>query len=215
MTVNADDETFEELVLQAARPVLVDFWATWCAPCRAVAPVVERLAVEWAGTVDVVKVDVDASPRTAERYGIRSIPTFGVFVGGKLAAEMAGALPESALRQLVDKAVPGMAPSTLNPRQLEQALKEGAVIAVDLRPAADFERRRIPGSVCAPADPEALDAFSLPDAVNADPRPVVFLCRSGKLSEALARRIHRERAAGAGYLGGGILEWEVSGRKLE
>jgi len=79
----ATDATFEQLVIESDRPVVVDFWATWCGPCRMVARETDKLAAKYQGAIDVVKVDVDANPATASRYGIMSIPTVAYFEPGQ------------------------------------------------------------------------------------------------------------------------------------
>jgi thioredoxin 1 len=93
---------FEREVLQADGLVLVDFWATWCPPCRRLAPTVEALASDYQGRVTVAKVDVDANPELAQRYGIQSIPTLILFRDGRAVDKRLGALPKDDLRQFVD-----------------------------------------------------------------------------------------------------------------
>jgi thioredoxin 1 len=91
------DATFDTEVLKADKPVLVDFWAPWCGPCRQVAPILEELATEHAGKIDVVKVNTDENPRTAAAYGVTSIPTLNVYSGGELVKSIVGARPKPAL----------------------------------------------------------------------------------------------------------------------
>jgi thioredoxin 1 len=95
--VAVTDQTFDTEVLQSETPVLVDFWAAWCGPCRAVAPAVEEIAKEYAGKLKVVKVDVDENGEVAARYGITSIPTLMVFKGGKMVERLLGAMPKQFL----------------------------------------------------------------------------------------------------------------------
>jgi thioredoxin 1 len=96
---HATDETFEKLVLESEKPVVVDFWATWCGPCRMVAPELEKLAEKYEGVVDVVKVDVDANPMIAGTFGIQSIPTIAFFKPGEQPRGVLGFLPLSQLEE--------------------------------------------------------------------------------------------------------------------
>jgi thioredoxin 1 len=93
------DDTFESVVLKSEKPVLVDYWAEWCGPCRQVAPVLEAIATEHAGKLDIVKLNVDENPLTAQKYGILNIPTLGVFSGGEVVKELVGARSKSALER--------------------------------------------------------------------------------------------------------------------
>ena len=94
---------FESAVLQASEPVLVDFWATWCPPCRALSPVVDRVAEQFEGRVKVVKVDIDRNPEVAERYGVQTIPNLTFFKGGDVVGQSIGYVSEAALSRKVEE----------------------------------------------------------------------------------------------------------------
>ena len=103
--ITIEDDNFEQVVLQAKTPVLVDFWAAWCAPCLMVAPVVEELADEYEGRISFGKVDVDQNPKIASQYGIMSIPTLILFKDGKPISNIVGFRPKVQLKQSLDDAL--------------------------------------------------------------------------------------------------------------
>jgi thioredoxin 1 len=97
------DASFEQEVLQSNQPVLVDFWAPWCGPCRMVAPIVDEIAKDFAGQIKVFKLNTDENPNIASQYGIRSIPTLMIFKGGEKVDTVVGAVPKTTLSSTISK----------------------------------------------------------------------------------------------------------------
>ncbi|AGA90835.1 thioredoxin [Thioflavicoccus mobilis 8321] len=100
--VHVTDDSFERDVLQSPEPVLVDYWADWCGPCKMIAPVLDEIATEYAGKVRVAKLNIDENPNTPPRYGIRGIPTLMLFKGGEVEATKVGAVSKSQLTAFID-----------------------------------------------------------------------------------------------------------------
>jgi thioredoxin 1 len=105
MSKAVTDATFETDVLKSSGPVLVDFWAEWCGPCRSIAPSLEDLSKEYAGKLEIVKVNIDENPMTPGQFGVRGIPTLLIFKDGKVAATQVGAAPKSALKAWIEKSL--------------------------------------------------------------------------------------------------------------
>lgn len=103
MAIAVNDSNFEEVVLKSEQPVLVDFWAEWCGPCKMMLPIVEEISKEFEGKVTVAKVDVDSSQGTAAKFGIRNIPTILFFKGGAVVDKQVGAVPKNSLVEKINK----------------------------------------------------------------------------------------------------------------
>ena len=103
--LHVNDKNFAEEVLNAELPVLVDFWATWCGPCRSISPIIDDLAKEFTGKVKVTKLNVDENPATPSQYGVRGIPTLILFKGGKIFDQIVGAVPKARLIAMIEKAL--------------------------------------------------------------------------------------------------------------
>ncbi len=105
MTMQITDATFGESILKSTLPVLLDFWAPWCGPCRSVGPIVDELSTEYEGKVLVAKINVDENPATATKFGIRAIPTLILFKGGEVVEQITGAVTKDVLKEKIEQKV--------------------------------------------------------------------------------------------------------------
>jgi thioredoxin 1/putative thioredoxin len=203
------DHTFEQEILLSELPVLVEFSAEWCGPCKTVAPELRALAEELQGKAKVVTIDVDRSPVIARELGVQSVPTFVVFHQGRPAGGRVGALRRAQLREMIEPFLPRAA-GALRPQELGELLKRKQVVPVDTREAAAFRRAHLPSAVSIPIEelPNRLaELHMLPGA------PVLY-CRSGDKTKELAEKLAREGTPVA-FLEGGLLGWESLGLELE
>lgn len=211
MTVqNVTDATFEREVLQSQLPVLIDFYADWCAPCKQLSPLVEQVAKELEGKLKVVKVDVDKSPRVAQSFRVQSIPTLVVLHEQQVVDYRPGVIPKQAILEMVRPVLPRAA-AEVKPAELAQLLAGGRALPVDIRDAAAFARTRIPKAIHVPADElEKRKAELSPK----DGRIRVLYARSTDEARAAVEKL---RAAGVdvGFLDGGFLHWEADGLPVE
>ena len=105
MMKNTTDASFDQDVLQSGQPVLVDFWAEWCGPCRQIAPALEEISKTMTGKIEIVKINIDENPETPSRYGVRGIPTLMIFKDGQMTATKVGALPKTKLIEWIESAL--------------------------------------------------------------------------------------------------------------
>tara|TARA_B100001057_G_C22542156_1_gene830033 strand:- start:402 stop:722 length:321 start_codon:yes stop_codon:yes gene_type:complete len=103
--LNTTDKNFENDVLKASKPVLVDFWAEWCGPCKAIAPALDEISIEMSNNITVAKINIDENPNIAQEFNIRSIPALMIFKNGKLESEMMGQVPKSQLEEWIKKSI--------------------------------------------------------------------------------------------------------------
>jgi len=108
---HVSDEQFEEQVLKSSEPVLVDFWAEWCGPCKMIAPILDDVATSYAGKLRVAKINIDHNQKTPRNYNVRGIPTLMIFKDGKVQATQIGAISKTQLTQLIDKTIGGLSAS--------------------------------------------------------------------------------------------------------
>jgi len=203
------DQTFEREILHSELPVLVEFSAEWCGPCKTIAPEVRALADELKDKAKVVTIDVDKSPIVARELGVQSVPTFVVFHQGRPVGGRVGALRRTQLREMIEPYLPRAA-GALKPAELAQLLQRRQVVPVDTREAAVYRRAHLPSAVSIPIEElqgRLAELHMLPGA------PVLY-CRSGDKTKELAEKLANEGMPVA-FLEGGLLGWESAGLELE
>lgn len=203
------EQNFEQEVLRSDLPVMVEFGAEWCGPCKTVAPELAALAQELEGKAKIVTVDIDKSPMLARALGIQSVPTFVVFHNGQPAGGKAGAMRRAELRQMIEPFLPRTA-GALKPEEVAQLLKRGQISLVDTREAPVFARAHLPGASNIPLE-EIEGRLAELHMLPAEP---VLYCRSGDKTKELAEKLS-EQGVPVNFLEGGVLGWEASGFELE
>ncbi len=203
------EESFERDVLASELPVLIEFSAAWCAPCKQVEPELTGLKQELEGKARVFKIDVDKSPMLAQEFQIKSVPTFIVVHQGRVVAGQPGAIRRAQMRQMIEPFL-ARSESALRVEELMKLLKTQRAVPVDTRDAASFARAHIPGAMHIPLA-EVPDKIM--EAMATGRAPVIY-CRSGVDTKELAEKM-AEQGFPVGFLDGGFLSWEVAGGEIE
>jgi thioredoxin 1/putative thioredoxin len=204
-----DERSFEQEVLMSELPVLVEYTAQWCGPCKTIAPDVEAIARELEGKAKVVKVDVDKAQMIAQQLRIQSVPTFMVFAGGRPVAAKVGAIRRAQMRQLLEPFLP-RAENAVTAREAAELLKQGRIVFVDTRDAASYGRAHLPGAVNMPLEEIETRLAELHMLAGA---PVLY-CRAGDKTKTMAEKL-TEGGVPVAYLEGGLLGWEAEGLLIE
>ncbi len=203
------EQTFDREILQSELPVLVEFSAEWCGPCKTIAPELKALADDLRDKAKVVTIDVDRSPNIARELGVQSVPTFVVFHQGRPVGGRVGALKRTQLREMIEPFLPRAA-GALKPVEVAELVRRRQVIPVDTREIAAFARAHLPDAVSMPL--EEIDS-RLAELHMLAGSPVLY-CRSGDKTKELAEKLANEGMPVA-FLEGGILGWESNNLELE
>jgi thioredoxin len=210
MTVHSvTDATFEAEVIQSELPVLVDLYADWCQPCKQLSPIVAQVAVELAGKIKAVKVDVDSNPMVAQTFRAQSIPMLLVLDQGKVVQQHVGVLDKPGLLRLLEPVMPRSA-AEVRPEELAALLAQGKVLPVDIRDEASYARYRVPTAIHVPASELASRVDELQPL---DGRIRVLDGRSEEAKE-WGEKLQADGVQ-VGFLAGGFLHWEADGLEVE
>lgn len=204
------DKDFEQQVLRAELPVLVDLYADWCQPCKQIEPILNQLSTELEGKIKFVRVNVDHSPNVARAFRVQSIPMLVLLHGGRPIDQLMGLVDKKAIQQMLAPVMP-QAPDEVPPQELAALLKTGQVLPVDVREPSSYGRYRIPGAINLPAAEVIARAAEL--APN-DGRVRVLYGRGGDEGKELAAKL-REVGVPVAFLAGGFLHWEAEGLEVQ
>jgi thioredoxin 1/putative thioredoxin len=203
------ERDFEAEVLRSELPVLMEFTADWCQPCKTIAPEVEAFARDMQGKAKVVKIDVDKSPVIAQQLRVQSVPTFMVVAEGRIQDAVVGAIRKKKMQEMVEPFLPRAA-GAIKPAELAQLVAGGAVSPIDTRDAGAFTRAHLPGAVSMPL--EGLEG-RLAELHMLTGQPVLY-CRSGDKTKDMAEKL-AEQGVPVAFLEGGLLAWEAEGLPIE
>lgn len=203
------EQDFQREVLQSELPVLIDFTASWCAPCKTVAPEVDAVARDLEGKAKVVKIDIDKCKRIAASLRIQAVPTFMVFMRGRPVAAEQGVLRRAQLREMLEPFLP-RAEGAIRAAELAQLVQQGQATPVDTREAAAYGRARIPFATNIPLE-EIEGRLAELHMIGGAP---VLYCRSGDKTKELAAKL-AEAGVPVAFLEGGFLAWEAEGLPIE
>jgi thioredoxin 1/putative thioredoxin len=204
-----EERDFERDVLRSEQPVLVEFYADWCGPCKTMEPDVAALAHELNGKAKVVKVNIDRSKVLSQKLRIQSVPTTMVFHGGRIAAAEVGLLRKAQMREMIEPFLP-RAEGALRAPEVAQLLTQRQIALVDTRDPVVFARTHLPGAVNIPLA-EVPTRLAELHMLPAEP---VLYCRGGEQCKELVARLASEGTPVA-FLDGGILAWEAEGLPVE
>ncbi len=202
------ERNFEQEILNSELPVLVEFGAEWCGPCKMVLPELEALSNELSGKAKIVQIDIDKAPVLARQMGVQSVPTFVVFHQGRPVDGRQGALRKAQLREMLEPLLP-RATGALKAEEVATLLQQRRVALVDVREPQVYARAHIQGAVNIPAaelETRLAELHMLPAI------PVLY-CRDGKQTQEVAAKL-AEQGMPLSFLEGGVLAWESSGFSL-
>jgi thioredoxin 1 len=203
------ERDFEREVLRSELPVLLEFTADWCQPCKVIAPEVEAFAREVAGKAKVIKIDIDKAPVIAQQLRVQSVPTFMVVAEGRIQDAVVGAIRKNKMREMVEPFFPRPA-GALKPVEVAQLLAQGQVIPIDTRDVGAFKRAHLPHAVHMPLE----EIESRLAEVHMLPQQPVVYCRAGDKTKDLAARL-AEQGVPVAFLEGGLLAWEAERLPIE